>query len=94
MVFEEFFWLECGLERKRQKARAEVGIAFELTAKVRERILEMLPFKPTGAQRRVLGEIAKEMAEPHPMYRLIQGDVGSGKTLVADRKSTRLNSSH
>ena len=43
----------------------------------------MLPFKPTGAQKRVLGEIAHDMAAPHPMYRLLQGDVGSGKTLVA-----------
>src|SRR5438105_14343816 len=43
----------------------------------------MLPFKPTGAQKRVLGEIAKDMAEPHPMYRLLQGDVGSGKTILA-----------
>ena len=43
----------------------------------------MLPFKPTGAQKRVLKEIAGAMAQPHPMYRLLQGDVGSGKTLVA-----------
>ncbi len=83
LIFEEFFWLECGLELKRSKARHVPGIAFELTDKVRERIKEMLPFKPTGAQKRVLGEIAKDMAEPHPMYRLLQGDVGSGKTLVA-----------
>ena len=83
LIFEEFFWLECGLELKRSKARHMPGIAFELTDKVRERIKEMLPFKPTGAQKRVLGEIAKDMAEPHPMYRLLQGDVGSGKTLVA-----------
>jgi ATP-dependent DNA helicase RecG len=83
LILEEFFWLECGLELKRAKARMFPGIAFELTDRARERIKEMLPFKPTGAQKRVLGEIARDMAEPHPMYRLLQGDVGSGKTLVA-----------
>ncbi len=83
LIFEEFFWLECGLELKRAKARLYPGIAFALSDRVRERIKEMLPFKPTGAQKRVLAEIAHDMAEPHPMYRLLQGDVGSGKTLVA-----------
>lgn len=83
LIFEEFFWLECGLELKRAKARLDPGVGFLLTDKVRERIKNMLPFKPTGAQKRVLGEIAQDMAAPHPMYRLLQGDVGSGKTLVA-----------
>jgi ATP-dependent DNA helicase RecG len=83
LIFEEFFWLECGLELKRAKARLFPGIAFELSDRVRERIKQMLPFKPTGAQKRVLKEIASDMAAPHPMYRLLQGDVGSGKTLVA-----------
>jgi len=83
LIFEEFFWLECGLELKRSKARLQPGIAFALTDRVRERVKEMLPFRPTGAQKRVLSEIAQDMAEPHPMYRLLQGDVGSGKTLVA-----------
>jgi ATP-dependent DNA helicase RecG len=83
LIFEEFFWLECGLELKRAKARLYPGIAFGLTDRVRERIKEMLPFKPTGAQKRVLAEIAHDMATPHPMYRLLQGDVGCGKTLVA-----------
>jgi ATP-dependent DNA helicase RecG len=83
LIFEEFFWLECGLELKRAKARQDPGIAFDLSDRVRERIKQMLPFKPTGAQKRVLREIAQDMAEPHPMYRLLQGDVGSGKTLVA-----------
>ncbi len=83
MIFEEFFWLECGLALKKKKARFREGIAFELNDRVRERIKTMLPFKPTGAQKRVLGEIAHDMAKPHPMYRLLQGDVGSGKTLVA-----------
>ena len=83
LILEEFFWLECGLELKRAKARLYPGIKFELNDRVRERILKMLPFKPTGAQKRVLAEIAHDMAAPHPMYRLLQGDVGSGKTLVA-----------
>jgi ATP-dependent DNA helicase RecG len=83
LIFEEFFWLECGLELKRVKARLYPGIPFALTDRVRERIKQMLPFKPTGAQKRVLGEIAHDMSAPHPMYRLLQGDVGSGKTLVA-----------
>ncbi|MBL8242361.1 MAG: ATP-dependent DNA helicase RecG [Bryobacterales bacterium] len=83
MILEEFFWLECGLALKRTKAKAVEGIAFSLNEQVREKIKAMLPFKPTGAQKRVLGEIAKDMAEPHPMNRLVQGDVGSGKTLVA-----------
>lgn len=83
LIFEEFFWLECGLSLKRAKARVQPGISFELSARVRERIKAMLPFKPTGAQKRVLKEIADDMQAPHPMSRLLQGDVGSGKTLVA-----------
>jgi len=83
LIFEEFFWLECGLLVRRGKAREQVGIAFELTDHVRNRIKTMLPFKPTGAQKRVLGEIARDMAAPRPMHRLLQGDVGSGKTIVA-----------
>ena len=83
LIFEEFFWLETGIALKRLKARAETGIPFELNDRVREKIKAMLPFKPTGAQKRVLGEIAQDMSQPHPMHRLLQGDVGSGKTLVA-----------
>jgi ATP-dependent DNA helicase RecG len=82
-ILEEFFWLECGLELKRKSARMLPGIAFRLTERVREQIKGMLPFKPTGAQKRVLGEIAQDMQAPAPMNRLLQGDVGSGKTLVA-----------
>jgi ATP-dependent DNA helicase RecG len=83
MIFEEFFWLEFGLHLKKTKARQRPGIAFQLTDQVRSQLKKMLPFHPTGAQKRVLGEIARDMAEPHPMSRLVQGDVGSGKTLVA-----------
>ncbi len=83
LIFEEFFWLECGLQLKKRNARKANGIAFALNDQVRERIKQMLPFRPTGAQKRVLGEIAADMASPYPMSRLLQGDVGSGKTLVA-----------
>jgi ATP-dependent DNA helicase RecG len=83
LIFEEFFWLECGIALKRNKARTLPGIAFDLNDRVREKIKAMLPFKPTGAQRRVLGEIAQDMAAARPMNRLLQGDVGSGKTIVA-----------
>lgn len=83
LIFEEFFWLECGLEIKRKKAQTMPGIAFELTDRVREQIKQLLPFKPTNAQKKVLREIAEDMARPSPMNRLLQGDVGSGKTIVA-----------
>ncbi|HUQ93615.1 MAG TPA: ATP-dependent DNA helicase RecG [Bryobacteraceae bacterium] len=83
LIFEEFFWLQCGLQLRRGKVRLLPGISFELTDRVREQIKTMLPFKPTGAQKKVLGEIARDMSAPHPMNRLLQGDVGSGKTLVA-----------
>jgi ATP-dependent DNA helicase RecG len=82
MAFEEFFWLECGLALKRNNSKELPGIAFELKESARAKIKAMLPFKPTGAQKRVLGEIAKDMELPTPMHRLLQGDVGSGKTLV------------
>jgi len=83
LIFDEFFWLECGLAFKKTKARAATGIAFKVTDEVRGQIKKMLPFKPTGAQRRVMQEIADDMKQPHPMNRLLQGDVGSGKTIVA-----------
>jgi ATP-dependent DNA helicase RecG len=83
LIFEEFFWLECGVALKRSKARTLPGIPFELTGRVREQIKAMLPFKPTHAQKRVIQEIANDMKEPRPMHRLLQGDVGSGKTIVA-----------
>ena len=76
LIFEEFFWLECGLALKRKKAKLAVGIAFELNDRIREKIKTMLPFKPTGAQKRVLKEIADDMASEKPMSRLLQGDVG------------------
>ncbi len=83
LIFEEFFWLEFGLLRKQREVKRSPGIAFQLTDKIRERVKQMLPFKPTAAQLRALKEIATDMSQPHPMNRMLQGDVGSGKTLVA-----------
>jgi len=83
MIFEELFFIELGLELKRREQKAQTGIAFELNDRVREAIKKILPFHPTGAQKRALKEIAGDMQKPFPMRRLLQGDVGSGKTLVA-----------
>ena len=83
MIFEELFFIELGLELKRREQKAQTGIAFRLNDQVREAIKRILPFHPTGAQKRALKEIATDMEKPFPMRRLLQGDVGSGKTLVA-----------
>jgi len=83
LIFEELFFLELGLELKRRRMRDRAGIAFATTDKVREAIREVLPFHPTTAQKRALGEIVADMRQPSPMRRLLQGDVGSGKTIVA-----------
>ncbi len=83
LIFEEFFYLELGLELKRRRIRDRIGTAFVTEPEVREALKRVLPFKPTAAQKRVLGEIAADMRETRPMRRLLQGDVGSGKTIVA-----------
>jgi ATP-dependent DNA helicase RecG len=83
LIFEELFFLELGLELKRRRMRERIGIGFATTDKVREAIREVLPFHPTTAQKRALGEIVNDMRSPSPMRRLLQGDVGSGKTIVA-----------
>ncbi len=83
LIFEELFFVELGLEMKRRQQRAQTGVAFHLDENVRQAIKKILPFHPTAAQKRVLKEIATAMAEPFPMRRLLQGDVGSGKTIVA-----------
>ena len=83
LIFEELFFLELGLELKRRRMRERAGISVATTDKVREAIREVLPFHPTAAQKRTLGEIVSDMRRPSPMRRLLQGDVGSGKTIVA-----------
>ena len=83
LIFEELFFLELGLELERRRMRERAGIGFATTDKVREALREVLPFHPTTAQKRALGEIVTDMRAPNPMRRLLQGDVGSGKTIVA-----------
>ena len=83
LIFEELFFIELGLEMKRQQLKTETGIAFRLDDRVRQAIKKILPFHPTAAQKRVLKEIADDMQKPYPMRRLLQGDVGSGKTIVS-----------
>ncbi len=82
MIFDELFFVELGLELKRRQQKAQTGIAFRLDDRVRAAIKKILPFHPTPAQKRVLKEIAGDMEKPYPMRRLLQGDVGSGKTIV------------
>jgi ATP-dependent DNA helicase RecG len=83
MIFDELFFIELGLELKRREQKAQTGIAFQLDDRVRQALKKILPFHPTVAQKRVLKEIASDMQTTYPMRRLLQGDVGSGKTIVA-----------
>ena len=83
LIFDELFFVELGLELKRRQQKVQTGIAFRLDDRVRAAIKKILPFHPTAAQKRVLKEIASDMEKPYPMRRLLQGDVGSGKTIVS-----------
>jgi ATP-dependent DNA helicase RecG len=84
LKFDELFVLELGLAfRKHRVERAEIGVAHEPGGPLLERLDRTLPFEPTGAQRRATEQIDAAMARPRPMNVLLQGDVGSGKTLVA-----------
>jgi ATP-dependent DNA helicase RecG len=84
LIFEEFFWLALAIGVRRGRRAAEPkGPRIILDERVREAVRAILPFSPTGAQKRALKEIVDEMASERPMNRLLQGDVGSGKTIVA-----------
>ena len=84
LILEELLLFQIGLARRRRGVRAErKRAAFEVRDAAHEAVKRILPFPLTGAQRRVLREIADDLRSPHPMNRLVQGDVGSGKTLVA-----------
>lgn len=84
LIFEEFFWVSFALQLKRGERKKEPkGTVIEITEKIHERIRSFLPFTLTGAQERVVKRIFEDMESDAPMNRLVQGDVGSGKTIVA-----------
>ena len=84
LVFDELLRIQLVLvRRKRELERTSVGIAHDISGTLVARFHEQLPFPLTGAQRRAIAEIERDLAAPVPMHRLLQGDVGAGKTLVA-----------
>jgi ATP-dependent DNA helicase RecG len=83
LVFDELFFLQLGLGLKRRQIAREAGLPLAPGGALRARLAAALPFALTGAQRRVIAEIDRDLARGHPMHRLVQGDVGSGKTVVA-----------
>jgi ATP-dependent DNA helicase RecG len=89
LIFEEFFFYQLSVALRRKAARQRPGIAFRVREpSIREAIKRVLPFKPTEAQKRALAEIVGDLEQPVPMNRLLQGDVGSGKTIVALEAAT------
>lgn len=82
IVFDELFYLQLGMALRRRNVVKEDGLSIIPGPLVRQ-VHEVLPFRLTRAQERVLDVIFRDMAAPHPMNRLVQGDVGSGKTIVA-----------
>lgn len=83
LIMEELLAHHLSLLKMRAEVQKDLAPQFAPSKKLREGLLSNLPFSPTGAQQRVDGEISADLQKPHPMLRLVQGDVGSGKTLVA-----------
>lgn len=83
LSFEEFLLLQLGLALKKRGVKEEKGIVFNVVSFLTNRLHALLPFTLTGSQQRVIEEIKRDMTSPHPMNRLLQGDVGCGKTIVA-----------
>ncbi len=84
LIFEEFFWVSFALQLKRgERTKEPKGAIIEISDKTRQRITSLLPFTLTNAQERVIKRIFEDMQSDAPMNRLVQGDVGSGKTIIA-----------
>lgn len=83
LAYDEFFAHQMTLALAREKLQRAKGIISEATGKLQSKVLSALPYKPTNAQGRAIEDITRDMATPLRMNRLLQGDVGAGKTLVA-----------
>jgi ATP-dependent DNA helicase RecG len=83
LIFDDLFYFELAMARRKQDTVSERGISFSMQGRTLDRFLAVLPYRLTEAQNRVLHEIEEDMAADRPMHRLLQGDVGCGKTVVA-----------
>ena len=83
LIMEELLAQNLSMLSVRSKGQQEDALPLATVTNLKQKLLDQLPFTPTGAQQRVVAEIEQDLAKPHPMMRLVQGDVGSGKTLVA-----------
>ncbi|MFA0415224.1 ATP-dependent DNA helicase RecG [Vibrio renipiscarius] len=89
LIMEELLAQNLSMLAVRSKGQQDVSIALPEVQQLKQQLLAQLPFSPTNAQARVVNEIEQDLAKPHPMMRLVQGDVGSGKTLVAALAAVR-----
>ena len=83
LAYDELFQLQLGVQRQRRDWQTHNGMALSIESSQFDTFMKALPFELTGAQRRVIDEIRADLAQSRPMNRLLQGDVGSGKTVVA-----------
>ncbi|MCS6781898.1 MAG: DEAD/DEAH box helicase, partial [Gloeomargarita sp. SKYG98] len=83
LVFDELFYLQLSFLQRRQQQRRQPSPAVQAEGELLQKFRAQLPFQLTGAQERVIREILQDLRQPQPMQRLVQGDVGSGKTVVA-----------
>jgi ATP-dependent DNA helicase RecG len=83
LAFDDLFLLQLGLIRRKRRRQGVEGTPFAVDGALLRRFTQGLPFRLTGAQERALAEILADLRQPKPMQRLLQGDVGSGKTVVA-----------
>ncbi|WP_406732405.1 ATP-dependent DNA helicase RecG [Vibrio scophthalmi] len=89
LIMEELLAQNLSMLAVRSKGQQDVGLPLPAVNQLKQQLLAQLPFSPTNAQARVVNEIEQDLAKPHPMMRLVQGDVGSGKTLVAALAAVR-----